>query len=74
MAFSEFALVGEILLDLIRLKTFSSYETDSEGKTRELICFLAKNEKRGKGERHTDSSYTPDSHANTGNHAFDCQE
>ena len=32
MAFSKFALVGAILLSLIRLRTVSSYDTDSQEK------------------------------------------
>ena len=73
MAFPQFALAGEILLSLIRLGTVSSYETDSQEKQGNS-CVFAKSEKRGKGERYTDSSYTTDSHANTGLHAFYCQK
>ena len=94
MAFSKFALVGEILLSLIRLRTVSSYETASQEKQghscvflprvrrgekgrgiqipptrqthtqkQEFMIFIAKSEKRGKGERNTDPSYNIESHA-----------
>ena len=71
-AFSKAALVREIVLSLIRLRTVSSRQIRRI--TREFMCFLARGEKRAKGERYTDSSYTTDSHANTGLHGFYCQE
>ena len=73
IVFEKFALVREILLSLISLRTVSSYETDSQEKEKNS-CFFVKSEKRGKGEMYTDSSYTTDSHANTGIHVFSCQE
>ena len=70
MAFSKVALVREILPSLIRLRTVSSdYETDvfyivekKKAGRNSLVLLLPMSEKRGKGERHTDSSYTTDSH------------
>ena len=74
MAFPKFALVGEILLSLIRLRTVSSYETDSQETEGKSCACLPSVRKKGNGERYTDSSYTADSHANTGLHALYCKE
>ena len=54
---------------VVRLRTVSSYEK-FVGTQWNSRVFYPGSEKRRKGERYTDSSYTTDSHANTGIHAF----